>query len=178
MLYFYFDFREEAKQTISGFLRSMLIQLACSGMDFPLELQNLYRQCESKGQQPTVSDLSGVFFSILKQCKQTFLIIDALDECSPKYSPDREGMLGLLDKLKQETTYQINVLILSRQELDIENALRLAICRKIRIQNESVDEDIRLHVRNLLADDLRLKRISPLMKAEIEISLVNGAHGM
>lgn len=156
----------------------MLVQLACISMEFPSELQNLYRQRESKAQQPTVSDLSGVFFSILKQCKQTFLVIDALNECSAKYSPDREGMLGLLDKLKQETTHQVNVLILSRQELDIENELHLAVCRRIRIQNESVDEDIRLHVRNLLADDLRLKRISPLMKAEIETSLVNGAHGM
>lgn len=43
-------FREETKQTVDGFLRSLLAQLACSTSDFPPELQDLHNQRESKNQ--------------------------------------------------------------------------------------------------------------------------------
>ncbi len=178
LLYFYFDFIEEMKQTIDGFLRSLLVQQACRGPEFPSEVQDLYTQCESKHQQPTISDLIDVFISLLGRSQHTYLIIDALDECSSKHSPERKGMLSLVKKIKEETAISINVLILSRAELDIEKGLRSVISHKVGIQDEIVDADIMVHVRSELANDARLKDRSPSIKAEIETSLVDGAHGM
>lgn len=178
LLYFYFDFREETKQTVDGFLRALLVQLARRGPDFPPELQDLYTQRERKHRQPTVLDLLDVFTSILERCQHTYLIIDALDECSSKDSPEREGMLSLVKRMKEEPNLSVNVLILSRAELDIEKGLQTVITHKVGIQNEIVDADIRVHVRRELANNARLKDRSPLVKAEIEASLVDGAHGM
>lgn len=177
-MYFYFDFREETKQTVDGFLRSLLAQLACSTSDFPPELQDLHNQRESKNQQPTVSDLSSVFFHILERRQEIYLIIDALDECSTNHSQERQDLIGLIKRMKESSVPSTNVLILSRQERDIEDGLQPVICHKVGIQNKTVDADIRVHVRRLLASDSRLKERSPSIKAEIETSLVNGAHGM
>lgn len=178
LLYFYFDFREEAKQTVDGFLRSMLVQLSCIASDFPPELQDLYSHLESKQQQPTLSDLSDTFFSILERCQQMYLVVDALDECSTKYSPEREGMFVLIEKLMDRKPVSVNTLVLSREEQDIADRLQYVNTQRVCIQNETVDADIRVHVRRLLADDSRLRNKSQLMKDGIEKTLVDGAHGM
>lgn len=178
ILYFYFDFRQDIKQTRDGFLRSMLVQLSCTFTVFPEELEKLYLQHESKKQQPTISSFIETFISLLKRSKPSYLVIDALDECSMRGSQERQGMLNLIRRLKTDGFEHLNLMILSRKEQDIENGLINVFTNNVHIQNKTVDADIRVHVRRLLADDARLNKKSPAVKAEIEKRLVFGAGGM
>ncbi len=107
-----------------------------------------------------------------------YLVVDALDECSTKYSPEREGMFVLIEKLMDRKPVSVNTLVLSREEQDIADRLQYVNTQRVCIQNETVDADIRVHVRRLLADDSRLRNKSQLMKDGIEKTLVDGAHGM
>ena len=156
----------------------MVVQLSCSSPDFPEELQQLYDQWESKKQQPTIHSLTEAFVSMLKRCQKIYLVTDALDECSSRYSPAREGMLGLIKRLVSDSSLAVNVLVLSRREQDIEESLRHVETKYVLMEQKTVDADIRVHIRKLLAEDPRLRKRPALMKEEIESSIVNGAHGM
>ena len=87
-------------------------------------------------------------------------------------------MLGLMKRLANDSSLDVNVLVLSRQEQDIEESLRHDETKQVFMEQKTVDADIRVHVRKLLAEDPRLKKRPALMKEEIESSIVNGAHGM
>ena len=156
----------------------MLAQLSIKSSVFPEEIQKLYDQCEDKKQHVTVSGLTEAFISILKRLQPAYIVLDALDECSTIHSPEREAMLNLLKRIRAEELYHVNVLILSRKELDIEDGLKHVHTKTLCIQNAAVDNDIQVHVRRLLADDSRLRKWSPAIKNEIESSLIQGAHGM
>ena len=176
--YFYFDFTQEAKQTVSGFLRSMLAQLCSTGPVFPQEIRELYSKHMGKKQQPSIESLVTTFLEVLRCLKPVCITLDALDECSTIHSPERETMLKLIYKVKDECAEGVKMLILSRQERDIEDELHSVFTDRICIQNRVVDNDIGVHVRKLLADDSRLRKWPPAIKEEIHQSLVQGAHGM
>ena len=156
----------------------MLVQLSSKSSSFPEEIQKLHDQCEDKKQHTTVSGLTEAFVSILERLQPAYIVLDALDECSTIHSPEREAMLKLLKRIRAEKLYHVNILILSRKELDIEEGLKHVHTKTLCIQNAAVDNDIRVHVRRLLADDPRLRKWSPAIKIEIETSLIIGAHGM
>ena len=156
----------------------MLVQLSNKSSSFPEEIQKLHDQYEDKKQNTTVSGLTEAFISILERLQPAYIVLDALDECSTIHSPEREAMLKLLRRIRAEKFYHVNILILSRKELDIEEGLKHVHTKTLCIQNAAVDNDIRVHVRRLLADDSRLRKWSPAIKIEIETSLIIGAHGM
>ena len=156
----------------------MLVQLSSKSSSFPEEIQKLHDQFEDKKQRATVSGLIEAFLSVLERLQPAYIVLDALDECSTIHSPEREAMLKLLKRIRAEELYHVNILILSRKELDIEDGLNHVHTKTLCIQNAAVDKDIRVHVRRLLADDSRLRKWSPAIKSEIETSLIIGAHGM
>jgi len=164
---------------VDGFLRSMVDQLCRKASVFPDIVQKLYDEHEGKKKrQPSLSSLSEVFLSLLEQSQPLYLIIDALDECSTSRSPDREAMLRLINEIKLRDLYTVRVLILSRKERDIEDALQNVVTEAVCIQDEAIDADIRIHVHHLLDNDSRLSKWAPVVKKEIEESLLQGAHGM
>lgn len=87
-------------------------------------------------------------------------------------------MLRLLKNRKTSNMDAVRVLMLSRKERDIEDELRNVCIKVARIQNEAIGADIKVHVRHLLANDSRLSKWAPAIKKEIEVALVEGAHGM
>ena len=111
---------------------------------------------------------------ILQGSGDTFLIIDALDECT-----QREELLDLLKRICSWKLPKVKILTTSRSEQDIEEVLRnLTTC--IGIQSAKLDADIRLYVDKRLASDPKLRKWSnnaDLME-EIRLALVNGADGM
>lgn len=178
LAYFYFDFRQDNQQTLDGFLRSILVQLSHRALALPHEIRKLYDQHESKNQQPSVAELTETFISVLRHSQPFYLIVDALDECSTILSPGRGAVLSLLKRIKTEKLKHVNILILSRQVRDIEDGLHGIVTNIVCIQNKAVDADIKVHVARLLADDSRLRKWPPMVKEEIETSLVVGARGM
>lgn len=116
--------------------------------------------------------------SLLESPEQTFIIVDALDEC-PRDNRERTTLLEVLRELSVWALPNVHILVTSRREPDIERELVLIITiPPVCIQTKVVDADIHLHVQNQLSNDENLKKWSSEIKAEIKKVLVEGADGM
>ena len=118
--------------------------------------------------------------SVLKLSGQTFFVIDALDECPiGDEEESRTKVLAMLTELSEWPLPNLHVLVTSRKEPDIDEALApLANLSSISIQTNQVQPDIYKYIKSQLANDVRLKKWSPLIKEEIENTLFEQAHGM
>jgi hypothetical protein len=110
---------------------------------------------------------------MLKDFQQTFIILDALDECK-----EREELLGLLENFIDWEVESLHVLATSRRERDIEEALEPLVTGQVCIQSALVNADIYIHICERLQNDLKLRKWPANVQTEIEKTLMDGAHGM
>ena len=172
-IFYYFDFSDSKKQGVAGLLRSVLVQLVSRDQKTLKEVEKLYNQNDYGKQQPDKKSLLSILLSVLRSPLRTYLIIDALDECS---QPGE--MLRLLSDIYRQCSEEVNVLVTSRKERDIELVLDGLASSSIGIQQTVVDADIRIHLKTCLVEDAKLRRWPPAVKEEMEDALVRGAHGM
>lgn len=172
-VFFYFDFNDSKKMEVAGFLRSSLTQLASQNSKTLKEVEDLYIQNDRGAKQPDKERVLSTLLSALQSAHRTYLIIDALDECS-----QREEMLDVISNIHQRCSSQISILVASRDEYDIREKLTTLKSDDIGIQDAVVDSDIRLHVNRCLIEDKKLSKWPIEVKKEIEDVLVEGAHGM
>jgi len=170
--YFYFDFSDSSKRTVTGMLRSMIHQLSIHSL--APELDKLYQQCSEGTREPTRNALLEALISTSSITQRTFLIMDALDECL-----ERDEVLEVITELLDVQSNQIRLLTTSRKELDIEKALRDKMESIIDLQEgDGVAHDICLYVQQCIHKDKNLKKWPPNLKEEMQTALVDGAHGM
>jgi hypothetical protein len=80
--YFYFDFRKERQQHMDIMLRSIIWQLSeCSPLPYST-LHELYKRLGSGKIQPQGAHLQELLKELLSEFDQTYIVIDALDECN------------------------------------------------------------------------------------------------
>ncbi len=169
--YFYFDFRDSEKQTYEQALRSLLVQL-CSRSSVALRvLQELHRRHEREQRTPTSEELAMSLKEVLGALPQTFIVLDALDEC-----PERGELLNFLKTVAGQKVDN-NIIVTSRGLADVTEAMDYVGARRVVLQRELVDRDIEAYVRTRLRVDKALKW--PLnVQREIEQCLTQGAQGM
>ena len=153
--------------------------------DYPESARNSLDMQPSPGKQGNQSiirrklpihDMKMELQSVFKLSGQTFLVIDALDEC-PIDDEDkrRNKVLALLAELSEWAVPNLHVLVTSRKEPDIDEALApLVSFSSMSIQTNQVQPDIYKYIKSQLANDVRLKKF----KEEIENTLFEQAHGM
>jgi hypothetical protein len=108
---------------------------------------------------------------------QSYIILDALDECT-----DRTSLIEILETLLGWRLDKLHLLVTSRKERDIESSLEEILEQRniICLQSDLVDDDIKKYVHQRLSDDKRLRKWQkdPNLAHEIESTLMKGAHGM
>jgi hypothetical protein len=171
--YFYFDFNDGEKQRHENLIRSLITQLSTPSAKTPEALQALYSRNQDGQQQPSNDRLVATLQSILGDFPKTYIILDALDECT-----DREELLELIREISGWKMGKIHILATSRRERDIEEALEPLLTDQICIQSAQVNGDIQLHIRERLHNDPKLKKWPVKVKEEIEETLMDGACGM
>lgn len=110
---------------------------------------------------------------MVKGFDSTYILIDALDECS-----DREDILKLLEAIMEWNLNNLHILVTSRNENDIATSLEPLVTFQQCIQSALVDADIRVHVLERLSNDRDLKKWPIDVQIEIEDALRRGAKGM
>jgi hypothetical protein len=110
---------------------------------------------------------------MLSNTTKTYIILDALDECT-----DREELLEFIQEINGWKVGNLHILATSRNERDIEAALKPILTSQISIQDVQVNDDIKLYIRQRLCDDPKLKEWPTRVKGEIEEALLGGAQGM
>jgi hypothetical protein len=98
LAYFYFDFNDTEKQKVSNLVSSLLTQLCHKLDNLPEQLKELYKRCNYGQQKAAIRDLGAMLSLTLKNLKDVFVVIDALDEC-PK-DGEREDLLKLIGEIK------------------------------------------------------------------------------
>jgi hypothetical protein len=171
--YFYFDFNDAEKQRHEKLLRWLILQFSMQSVKTPEALNALFARSQDGQQQPTSDALALTLQHIIGDFHQTFIIIDALDECK-----EREELLGLIENIVNWKLEKLHVLATSRRERDIEEALEPLITGQICIQRALVNADIHTHVCERLQNDPKLRKWPANVKMEIEKTLMDGAHGM
>jgi len=170
-LYFYFDFNDSQKQDAINMLYSFLAQLSSS--EIPNDVKQLYKRCNLKSKrEPTVSELLETVLSIADNGRRMFIIIDALDESS-----NWKALFGVI-KTILGSGKEINLLMTSRKEYDIQAGLEKSVDSVVAIQDRRVDSDVELYVRQCLQTDPDLCQWDDELKSEIATRVTSGAHGM
>lgn len=171
--YFYFDFNDTEKQRHDEFTRSLVKQLAWQSVNTPACLESLFSQNQDGKQQPTQDALELILQQMLGEFEETFIILDALDECK-----EREELLLLLEKLNSWETEKLHILVTSRRVGDIEEALGSLVTSEICLQSALVNIDIHTHISERLQNDSKLRKWPANVRGEIERTLMDGAQGM
>ncbi|KAI9150697.1 Glutathione transporter [Paramyrothecium foliicola] len=172
IVYFYFDFSDSNKQSMESLIRSCICQLLATTAQPSESAITVYEANKTGPGQPRLEDLQSVLLAEMVRTETTFLIIDALDEC-PKTERARfvEAILPALHKAN------VNILITSRKEMDIEKLLE-GVATTLSIQDATVDADIATYVDTLMSQDQFLNSMDAAIKEEIRDGIVSQAKGM
>jgi Cdc6-like AAA superfamily ATPase len=98
LLYFYFSFNDEKKQSLHDLLRSLLEQIHQSQPDSRQPLEQLWASHNEGSRQPSTSSLQNVLEVMLSRTDRVTIILDALDE-----SKSRHELLAWLKTIVEST---------------------------------------------------------------------------
>ncbi|KFY18095.1 hypothetical protein V492_00149 [Pseudogymnoascus sp. VKM F-4246] len=175
--YFYFTFTDADKQNSLLMVRSLISQISEQCTTMPLALEALYLSSDSGNRQPSLDALMNVLQQMLQEFPQSYLILDALDECA-----DRPELLSILEQIAGWQLKELRIIVTSRKERDIESSLEEIVNREhnIYLEHEAVDKDIQIYLRQRLSNDKGLKKWQKdaEIRQEIETALVEGSRGM
>ena len=173
--YFFFDGRDSRKQlqTHESLIRSLIMQFSdqCDGL--PVALVELYRSCNNGHQEPSPDALQSTLQTILGGFKQTYIIIDSLDECT-----EREMLLTWLEGISHWTTGTTRVTVISRPERDIRDCILRLDALLVSISDEPANTDIEIYLDKMLQMDTKLNRWDEEVQVKIRSVLMAGAQGM
>ena len=141
LAYFYFDFKDTAKQDYRALLSSLLIQLSDQSDTFCDALFSLHSVHKRGSEQPPDGELARCLKNMLMGMGRVpiYLIIDALDEC-PNDSgipSSREKVLELVKELVELRQSNLRLFITSRPEFDIRTTLQPLATQQLSHHDES-----------------------------------------
>jgi len=149
------------------------MQLASQDPQGLSKLEQLHSNCQDGQRQPTDGALVDILAKLLDSQSHVYIILDALDECHA-----RDEVMSLIQNVLEWRSEHLHLLVTSRRERDIEDTLESLVTGEICIQSAAVDADIRIHIRERLEHDQKLKKWPLPVQSEIEQALMQRASGM
>ncbi|KAK0355679.1 hypothetical protein LTR02_006900 [Friedmanniomyces endolithicus] len=172
LLYFYFVFDDQRKQTFDSALRSLVCQMAHQSDSAFDQLDHLRRNG-----QPSTQDLSQTLEKMLNGGGRVTIALDALDECTT-----RDELLKWIQQLIASKSGSVQMIVTSRKEYDINLVLEKFVGQEatIPLQQDDVDVDIGayVHARIRTDSDWERWRSKPQVQHDIEVGLMEKAKGM
>jgi hypothetical protein len=175
--YFFFDSRDAqaSLQSYDGLLRSITYQLCVHLDTLPGILVTGYKNCGSGTTLPSRDVVQQICSSALQHLpeKETFIIIDALDECN-----EISQVAGWLKKLLTAGGGRLHVLITSRDKPDITGHLSRIPQQEVIYLDNFTNADIKLYINSRMMEFGSLMLWSKEIQSDIRESLLAGAGGM
>ncbi len=162
MAYFYCDFRDRRKQSVDGFLASLLIQLSAQSDPCRDILFSLYSTHAHGSRMPSDRIMTRCLVDMLKYLVQepTYIVVDGLDECpgNPGFPSPRATLLELFRELVNLHIPNLHICILSDLEPEIEFVLYPLASRRVCFHEESGhSQDIIHYLRTMLRTHPKMK---------------------
>lgn len=175
--YFFFDFRDVAKQDVLSLLSSLVVQASGALARPPKPLVNLFERHSVRDSEhpsaPTTFELVQVLTAMIALHETFNIVIDALDECR-----QRASLLDTFSAIFDRIDSRCRILCTSRADIDIQQAMHKLSLKELKIQNKQVDNDVALYVRAVLDEDDRLRTHRQGIKNLIAETLTQGSKGM
>ena len=183
LAYFFFDFKDTAKQSSRALLSSLLVQLSDQSNIFRDALLSLYLAHEQGSEQPTNESLAECFKHVLMITEQEpiYIIVDALDECPSDLGvpSSREKVLELVKELVELRHPNLRLCITSRPEFDIRATLQPLATQEISLHDENGQhQDIIDYVTSVVHSDKKMKKWRDDDKNMVIDKLTEKADGM
>jgi hypothetical protein len=152
--FFYFSFNDEVKQDDNGMLRTLLLQLSLQLQDGERGLEQLHALYRSGS--PPVHALLGSLRRFLERFRDTYILLDALDESPRNYK--RESVLRAIQMIRNWSIPSVHLLVTSRNELDIRESLGPSHDQDLPLRNSEIDRDIANFISYQLKNDVKLQK--------------------
>lgn len=103
--YFYFAVNDPKMQRHQGMVRSLIAQISAQHEITPRVLKRLYGSCMNGERQPKQNELLTTLQCLIQDSAQTFIVLDALDECT-----EREEILSDIKQIAEWKTGNLHIL--------------------------------------------------------------------
>ena len=139
----------------------------------PKVLVNLYTRCGNGHQEPTLGDLQNTLQTILDGFSSTFIILDALDECT-----EREKVLNWIQTftLEKDKNLGLHMIATSRPEQEIEDKFKSS--HYLDLLKEFENHDLVAYLDYQLQNDSELRKWNSETREQIKSKLMEQADGM
>ena len=182
LAYFYFDFRDEEKQTVRNTVTSILIQLSAYSKPCCDIIYRLYSTHGKGVHQPSTGILIDRFKEMLTVAAQQpiFIVMDALDECPDDGMPTlRAEVLNLVKLLVRLQLPNLHLCVTSRPEIDIQTMLKPLAVNSIALHDETRQKFvITNYVNSVVSSDVRMRKWLEEDKKMVVEELSDRADGM
>ena len=160
----YCDFQDQERQTAANMIGAITKQVVNALETVPAEIEEAFRRAEREvgGRGLQVSETTELLRAALTSIRQTFLCIDALDECSDKHLPQ---LLASLRTVSQGSS-GVRLFISGRPHMRgaVEEFLPVGV-QVIPLSPKR--EDIKEYYEMELNNDLNSRAMNPTLKADI-----------
>ena len=175
MLYFYFDYRDNAKKCFAGMLKSVIAQLCKQDPRLLIDVVDLYDRCDHRAQRPTNKELQAIASGLFNLVSKIFLILDGVDE-----SQEQQDVLRWITEQTRSLSEKLHPLVVSRREGLIIRNLGSRVWRHMSLDDAlpEVSADIRAYIDGQIEQDEQLSMWSPSDKDLMTNVLRTKAKGM
>jgi hypothetical protein len=188
LAYFFFDFKDVAKQDNRALLSSLLLQFSTQSDTCFEKLFHIHSKHDRGSQQPS----EGTLLQCLKDMlvvlgpAPIYIIVDAVDECpntskAPGAPRSRREVLETIKGLVKLHLPNLHICITSRPEVDIRNAVKQLARLIVPLHNQDGQKrDIAAYVRSVVYSDSEelMKKWGGELKERVAETLSSKADGM
>jgi hypothetical protein len=183
LAFFYFDFRDAAKQDVRSLLSSLLVQLSIRSDNFCKILSELYSAHDRGSRQPSEDALMECLKDMLTLPGQgdIYIVVDALDECQnfSGYPTPRERVLKNIRQLVDLRLPHVHFCIMNRPEVDIRDKLEGLALHTVSLHEQAgQNQDISDYIKSVVYSDERMRRWGEEDKQLVVKTLTEKAGGM
>ena len=171
--YLYCSYTRQQEQKLVDLMSCILLQLMRAQSDPPRHVLNMCLQHMQKGTRPSVVEIVEAIHSVVAQSSRTFMIVDALDECSNE-GRVRDNLLDAIFRLQDQ--YSISFLATSRSLPGIVTKFQGKVCTSLEIR--ASDHDVRRYLeRHITLLPTFVLRNGPLQES-IQREIAQSVDGM
>ncbi|EWZ30319.1 uncharacterized protein FOBCDRAFT_148607 [Fusarium oxysporum Fo47] len=166
---YYYCYFGHHQDEAAPFLRWIITQLSRQAEVVSTLMHDLFK----RGGEPSITELFEALEQILQVFSCVYIVIDAVDESSP-----RDDLLEVIHTLVIDQRFSnLQILVTSREYIDIERVME-KVSVSLPMSNELVEQDIRLHVQSILRSNPKFRCWPDDLLIEVEESVSTKAEGM
>ncbi len=169
LAYFYYDASTVESLTPETFFGAICRQFCAQLPQMPEAIVDAYTR--AAGRRASLNELERFVRLLIGMDRSAVIVVDGLDE-----SPDYAVVADFLTSAVMSKRYPLRVFVSSRPEVDLRR--RFSLFQELDMPESAIERDVGVYIKTRIDFDARLRRMSPNMKKQVEMSLREGCHGM